>query len=198
MKTFISRRTLLRDAAMVAAGVVAGRALPHTALWSSAFAADAKQGGAEQRLRELGVELPPVSKPLAVYVPSVQVGETLYVSGTGPRKADGSGFITGKVGRELSLDEAQAAARLTGLNILSIVRNALGSLDKVERLVKVLGMVNCTTDFTDQPLVVNGFSELMVEVFGEEAGKAARSAVGMGSLPGNIPIEIEAIFQVRQ
>lgn len=196
MKTLISRRTLLRDALLVTTGAVAGQALWHGSMWSDSLAADEREKGAEQRLRDLGIELPPVSKPLAVYVPTVQVGDTLYSSGTGPRKADGQ-FITGKVGQELTLEEGRAAARLTGLNILSSVRDALGSLDNVVRLVKVLGMVNCTPDFTSQPLVVNGFSELMVEVFGETAGKGARSAVGMGSLPGNIPVEIEAIFQVR-
>ncbi len=103
----------------------------------------------------------------------------------------------GKVGGELTLEQGYAAARLVGLNVLASVRNTVESLDKVVRLVKVLGMVNCTRDFTKQPQVINGFSELMVQVFGETNGKAARSAVGMASLPSNIPVEIEAIFQVR-
>jgi len=197
MKSLITRRALLRDAMLVTAGAAASQALPYVSLLSSTSAADESTGSAEARLRELGIELPPVSTPLAVYVPTVRVGDTLYASGNGPRKAEGSGFVTGKVGKDMNLEEAQAAARLTGLNILSTVRDALGSLDNVVRLVKVLGMVNCTTDFTQQPLVINGFSQLMVDVFGEEAGKGARSAVGMGSLPGNIPVEIEAIFQVR-
>ena len=102
-----------------------------------------------------------------------------------------------KWGSQLTLKQGYAAARLTGLNVLSTVRSTLGSLDKVVRLVKVLGMVNCTPEFTKQPQVINGFSELMVQVFGEHSGKAARSAVGMGALPSNIPVEIEAIFEVR-
>ena len=106
-------------------------------------------------------------------------------------------MIQGKVGSDLSLEQGYAAARVVGLNVLSTVRSTLGSLDKVVRLVKVLGMVNCTSEFAQQPQVINGFSELVVEVFGEQSGKGARSAVGMGSLPSNIPVEIEAIFQVR-
>jgi enamine deaminase RidA (YjgF/YER057c/UK114 family) len=120
----------------------------------------------------------------------------LYASGHGPRQSDGT-LIQGKVGRELSLEQGYAAARLVGLNVLSSVRSTLGSLDPVVRLVKVLGMVNCTPEFTQHPQVINGFSELMVEVFGEQAGKGARSAVGMSSLPSDIAVEIEAIFEVR-
>ena len=121
----------------------------------------------------------------------------LYASGHGPRKADGT-LIQGKVGNELNLKEGYAAARLVGLNVLSTVRATLGSLNEVVQLVKVLGMVNSTPDFTKHPQVINGFSELMVQVFGEKAGKGARSAVGMGSLPSGIAVEIEAIFQVRR
>jgi len=145
----------------------------------------------EQRLQELGLELPPAPDPVAVYVTWVRTGDLLFTSGHGP---DGA---RGKVGAELTLEEGYAAARNTGLRILSTVRSALGTLDGVSRLVKVTGMVNCTTDFTRQPQVVNGFSELMVDVFGEEAGKGARSAVGMGSLPSDIPVEIEAVFEVN-
>ena len=129
-------------------------------------------------------------------MPAVRVGNTLYASGHGPRAADGK-LVQGKVGGELTLEQGYAAARLVGLNMLASVRDTLESLDKVVRLVKVLGMVNCTPEFTKQPQVINGFSELMVQVFGERNGKAARSAVGMASLPGNIPVEIEAIFEVR-
>jgi enamine deaminase RidA (YjgF/YER057c/UK114 family) len=132
---------------------------------------------------------------MATYRSSVRVGNILYVSGTGPFRGDGT-VIKGKVGVDLNTEEARLAARVVGLNVLSTVRSALGSLDKVVRIVKVLGMVNATLDFEEQPQVINGFSDLMVEVFGEESGKGGRSAVGMGSLPQNIPVEIEAIFEV--
>ena len=150
---------------------------------------------AEQRLEELNIQLPDAPQPVAIYRPAVQVGNLLFVSGHGPNRADGT-QITGKVGVELTTDEAKEAARVTGLCILSTVRNTLGSLDRVVRVVKVLGMVNATPDFGEQPQVINGFSELMMEVFGDP-GKGARSAVGMGSLPGNIPVEVEAIFEVE-
>lgn len=150
---------------------------------------------AEQRLEELNIQLPDAPQPVAIYRPAVQVGNLLFVSGHGPNRADGT-QITGKVGVELTAEEAKEAARVTGLCILSTVRNSLGSLDRVVRVVKVLGMVNATPDFGEQPQVINGFSELMMEVFGDP-GKGARSAVGMGSLPGNIPVEVEAIFEVE-
>jgi enamine deaminase RidA (YjgF/YER057c/UK114 family) len=150
---------------------------------------------AEQRLEELNIQLPDAPQPVAIYRPAVQVGNLLFVSGHGPTRVDGT-QITGKVGVELTIEEAKEAARVTGLAILSTVRNTLGSLDRVVRVVKVLGMVNATPDFTEQPQVINGFSELMMEVFGDP-GKGARSAVGMGSLPGNIPVEVEAIFEVE-
>jgi enamine deaminase RidA (YjgF/YER057c/UK114 family) len=151
--------------------------------------------GAEARLAELKLELPPAPSPVATYVTAVRHGDLLYVSGHGPLRPDKT-LITGKVGVELDVAQGQAAARQTGLAILATVRSQLGSLDKVTRLIKVLGMVNSTLEFTDHPKVINGFSDLMVEVFGEP-GKGARSAVGMGSLPGNISVEIEAIFQVK-
>ena len=150
---------------------------------------------AEQRLEELNIQLPDAPQPVAIYRPAVQVGNLLFVSGHGPNRADGT-QITGKVGVELTIEEAKEAARVTGLCILSTVRNTLGSLDRVVRVVKVLGMVNATPDFGEQPQVINGFSELMMEVFGDP-GKGARSAVGMGSLPGNIPVEVEAIFEIE-
>lgn len=151
--------------------------------------------GAEAKLTELNLQLPPPPEPVATYVPAVQCGNLLYVSGHGPLRADGS-QVRGQVGAELDIDEGRAAARLVGLGVLSTVRNALGSLDRVVRLVKVLGMVNAAPGFTDHPQVINGFSDLMVEVFGA-SGKGARSAVGMGSLPMNIPVEVEAVFEVR-
>jgi enamine deaminase RidA (YjgF/YER057c/UK114 family) len=150
----------------------------------------------ETRLQELHLKLPDPPKPVAKYKTAVLVGNILYVSGHGPAKLDDKSPVAGRVGADLTLDQGKESARLVGLNILSTVRNALGSLDKVKRLVKTLGMVNCTADFKDQPRVINGFSELMAEIFGEESGVGARSAVGMGSLPGNIPVEIECIFEV--
>jgi enamine deaminase RidA (YjgF/YER057c/UK114 family) len=154
-----------------------------------------KQMGAEARIKELKLELPAPPKPLATYLPAVQVGNLLFVSGHGPLKTDGK-MISGKVGADMTSDQGKDAARVTGLAILSTVRNTLGSLDRVLRLVKVLGMVNSTPDFKDHPQIINGFSDLMVEVFGD-VGKGARSAVGMGSLPGNIAVEVEAIFEVH-
>ncbi|MCS7015105.1 MAG: RidA family protein [Gemmatales bacterium] len=151
----------------------------------------------EKRLQELHLTLPPPPKPVAVYKPAVLVGNILYVSGHGPLTPEGKIGICGKVGADLTLEQGYQAARQVGLAILSTVRNTLGSLDKVKRLVKTLGMVNSTPDFRDHPKVINGFSELMAEVFGQEAGIGARSAVGMGSLPNNIAVEIECIFEVQ-
>lgn len=154
----------------------------------------AQQGGAEQRLRQLGIELPEPQQPSATLVPAVISGNLLFVSGHGPR-----GFTpsSGKLGADMTAEQGAEAARAAAINVLATVRNALGSLDRVARVVKILGMVNSTPDFTNQPRVVNGFSELMIQVFGEENGKAARSAVGMASLPAGWPVEIEAIFEIR-
>ncbi|AMV40438.1 RidA family protein [Planctomyces sp. SH-PL62] len=151
--------------------------------------------GAEERLAALKLELPAAPKPVATYVTALRVGEFLYVSGHGPLKSDGS-LIVGKVGVDLNLAAGVVAARQTGLAILATLRDHLGSLDKVVRLVKTLGLVNCPADYQDQPKVINGYSDLMRDVFGE-AGVGARSAVGAGSLPGGIAVEIEAIFQVK-
>jgi enamine deaminase RidA (YjgF/YER057c/UK114 family) len=151
--------------------------------------------GAEARIQELALDLPPAPKPVATYLTAVRLGDLLYVSGHGPFKSDGS-LIIGRLGQDMDIPAGAAAARQTGLAILATLRTHLGSLDKVVRLIKVLGMVNSTPEFGDQPLVINGFSDLMVEVFGE-AGKGARSAIGMGALPKGIAVEIEAIFQVR-
>ena len=150
----------------------------------------------EARIAELKLELPPAPKPVAVYKPVVVVGGLAYVSGHGPLKSDKS-LITGRVGADLDLNAGKAAARQVGLAILSTLRAQLGSLDKVKRLIKVLGMVNSTPDFKDHPAVINGFSELIVEIWGPENGMGARSAVGMGSLPGNIAVEVEAIFELN-
>jgi len=150
---------------------------------------------AEARLAELKLELPSAPKPVAVYRPLVICGNLAYVSGHGPLKADKT-MMTGRVGQDLDLEAGKAAARQTGLAILATLRSVLGSLDRVKRVVKVLGMVNCTPDFRDHPQVINGCSELFRDVFGPENGIGARSAVGMGSLPGNIAVEIEAVFEI--
>ncbi len=149
----------------------------------------------ESRLDELKLELPPAPKPVAVYKPLVVCGNLAYLSGHGPLKPDKT-LITGRVGADLDLDAGKAAARQTGLAILATLRGELGSLDRVKRVIKVLGMVNCTPDFLDHPKVINGCSELFADVFGKENGIGARSAVGMGSLPGNIAVEIEAVFAI--
>ncbi len=149
----------------------------------------------ETRVQELHLTLPPAPKPVAKYKTAVRIGNVLYVSGHGPLKEDRS-LIVGKVGKDLNGEQGKAAARQVGLAILSTVKATLGSLDKVKRLIKTLGLVNCTDDYKDQPQVINGFSELMADVFGEEAGVGARSAIGTNSLPGNISVEIECIFEV--
>ncbi len=151
---------------------------------------------AEQRLAELQLQLPPAPKPIAVYKPVVVVGNIAYVSGHGPVRLDGS-LIQGVVGRDLSLDAGKAAARQVGLAMLANLRGHFGSLDRIQRIVKTLGMVNSAPDFYEHPKVINGFSELMAEVFGPDHGIGARSAVGMGPLPGNIAVEVEAIFELK-
>jgi enamine deaminase RidA (YjgF/YER057c/UK114 family) len=150
----------------------------------------------EAKITELGIKLSEPSAPVANYVNAVRTGNLIFLSGKGPKKADGEN-ITGKLGADLSIEQGYKAARITGINQLSVLKAELGNLNKVKRIVKVLGMVNCTPDFTDQPKVVNGYSDLMVEVFGER-GKHARAAVGMGSLPGNIAIEVEMIVEVEE
>lgn len=146
------------------------------------------------RLAALGLTLPPAPSPVATYVPFVREGGMVYLSGQGPREADGS-FRTGKVGAEISIDQAYDDAKLTGLNLLSVLHQAIGDLSRVRRVVKLLGMVNAVPDFRSHPKVINGCSDLLVEVFGEK-GRHARSAVGLGSLPENITVEIEAIIAV--
>jgi enamine deaminase RidA (YjgF/YER057c/UK114 family) len=149
----------------------------------------------ESRVKELGLVLPPAPKPVAKYKTALKLGTRLLISGHGPLKADKT-MITGRVGASLGIEEGKAAARQVGLAILATTREALGSLDKVKRLVKALGMVNATPEFRDHPQVINGFSELMAEVFGDDAGVGTRSAVGMGSLPNDIAVEIECEFEV--
>jgi enamine deaminase RidA (YjgF/YER057c/UK114 family) len=151
---------------------------------------------AEARITELGITLPQPPKPLGNYVPGVRVGNLLFLSGHGPIRVEGRPAPRGKVGRDLSTEDGYKAAREVGINLLGSARALLGSLDKVKRVVKVLGMVNSAEGFGDQPQVINGFSDLMVEVFGEN-GRHARSAVGMAELPTGIPVEIEMILEVE-
>ena len=150
----------------------------------------------ESKINELGLELPPAPKPMGVYKPVLVIGNFLYVSGQGPLKPDGT-LIKGKVGNELSMEEGKLAARQVGLAMLSTIKANIGDLSKIKRLVKVLGMVNSSPDFDQHPSVINGFSELMADVFGEDNGVGVRSAVGM-ILPGNIAVEIEAMFELYQ
>ena len=153
--------------------------------------------GAEAQLKEKNITLPRPPVPLANYIGAVRVGTLLFVSGHGPLGADGKPSVLGKLGHDLSVEQGYKAARVVGLNVLATVRANLGSLDKVKRVVKVLGMVNSDEGFKDQPKVINGFSDLIVEVFGEAIGKHARSAVGMAALPNGIPVEIEMILEVE-
>ncbi len=150
----------------------------------------------DARLKELDLTLPSPGRPMARYKMAVRAGNMLYVSGHGPVKITPQTPVTGRCGDDLTLEQGKESARAVGLSILATVRDQLGSLDRVKRLVKTLGMVNSTPDFGQHPAVINGFSELMADVFGEDAGVGARSAVGM-ALPGNIAVEIEAIFEVE-
>lgn len=149
----------------------------------------------EQTLAALGIQLPPVTPPVATYVNAVRSGNLLFLSGKGPNRPDGS-LVTGKLGQDLDLAEGAEAARLTAIQHLAVLKDELGELSRVKRIVKVLGMVNSAPDFGDQPKVINGYSDLMVAVFGDR-GRHARSAVGMGALPGNIAVEVELIVEVE-
>ena len=150
----------------------------------------------ESRLEHLGISLPAEPVPIANYVPGVRTGNLVYLSGLGPASRPDGTAPSGKVGRDLTTEEGYEAARLTGINILARMKGELGDLDKVRRVVKLLGMVNSAPDFNQQPAVVNGCSDLLVEVFGDR-GRHARSAVGMVSLPNDIPVEIEVIIEVE-
>ena len=149
----------------------------------------------KDRLTELGITLPTVPEPMGNYVHAVRTGNLLFLSGKGPTKAEG-GVSTGKVGNDVTLEQGYQDARSVGITLLAVMENELGSLDSVTRIVKVLGMVNSAPDFIDHPKVINGCSDLFVEVFGDK-GRHARSAVGMGALPGNITVEIEVIVEVE-
>ena len=151
--------------------------------------------GAEDNVKKLGLDLSHAAAPVANYVPAVTTGKLVFLSGNGPTQADGS-MMRGKVGSNLDIEQACEAARLVGIQLLAALREHVGSLDNVSRVVKLLGMVNAVPDFEDHPKVINGCSDLLIEVFGEN-GKHARSAVGMGSLPGQIPVEIEMIVEIK-
>jgi enamine deaminase RidA (YjgF/YER057c/UK114 family) len=150
---------------------------------------------AEEQLLALGWSLPPAPSPKGVYKPCLVDGKHLYLSGHGPVKDDKS-LIIGRIGKELDIEQGKLAARQVGLAMLSTIRTYMGSLNKIHRVIKILGMVNCTTDFEHHPYVINGCSELFAAIWGEENGIGVRSAVGFGSLPENIPVEIEAIFEL--
>jgi len=150
---------------------------------------------AEERFKKLGLKLPPAPAPLGVYKPYLIDGKYLYLSGHGPVREDKT-LIIGRIGSELNMEEGKLAARQVGLTMLSTICTHIGSLDKIKRVIKVLGMVNCTPDFERHPYVINGCSELFAAIWGEENGIGVRSAVGFGSLPDNIPVEIEAMFEL--
>jgi enamine deaminase RidA (YjgF/YER057c/UK114 family) len=181
---YINRRTAL------AAGLASASLISST----GAFAQGAPAGSAEERLRQLGIELPKVAPPVANYIPAARVGNIIFLAGTGPLNPDGS-RPQGKVGRDVTLEQANQHARNVGIQLLAALREATGSLDKVVRIGRVFGMVNAAPDFTEHPKVINGCSDLFVEVFGDR-GRHARCAVGMGSLPFNMTVEIEALVEV--
>ena len=151
---------------------------------------------AEERLTKLGIELPPAPKPIGLYKPIVVVGSVAYLSGHGPLKSDGT-LIVGRVGEDMTLEEGQAAARQTALAMLATLRFALGTLDRVTRVVKLLGLVRCTDKFEQQPQVINGCSQMFADIFGPDLGIGARSALGTNALPGGIATEIEGIFEIQ-
>jgi len=192
----VNRRRFLDSGAWLVFGAAGGLVLERVfSLGEPAVAREGASESPEERLRERKIELPTLGKPEG-YVPAVRSGNLLFVSGYEPQKADGTPFV-GKLGRDLGAKEGAEAARSVALLMLSVVRSELGSLDKVVRLVKTFGMVNCMPDFTQTPQVINGFNDLLVEVFGERYGRGARSAVGMNSLPNGSAVEIEAIFQIQ-
>ena|SRR5436190_6102966 len=195
MTSLFNRRLFLERVALLAGGAAGG--LVFSSGLGNVGAQDRPTHNAEDKLRELKIELPVIPKSTAsLIVPCVRVGDILYVSGHTPVTADGKNVV-GRLGADMDVKQGYDAARLVALRVLSIVRGELGSLDRVVRVVKTLGMVNCMPDFTQTPAVVNGFSELFVQLFGDAAGKGARSAVGMAALPGGVPVEVEVILQVK-
>ena len=196
----LKRSTFIKLGSMTAVGSIA--AIPtllnscNSATGSSGVICSASGIDHEQRIIDLGLVLPSAPKPVGMFKPVLISGNLLYVSGQGPNLPDGTQII-GKVGSDLTLEEGKLAARQVGLTMISTIKEHFGDLNKICRLIKTLGMVNCTMDFQQQPAVINGFSELIAEIFGEENGIGVRSAVGMVSLPSNIPVEVEAIFELK-
>ena len=192
----MKRSAFIKWGGLAAVNAAAIPALFHSCKHETASAGAGCDGADhEQRIKDLGLVLPPVTKPLGIYKPALVSGNMLYVSGQGPVLPDGS-LITGKVGADLSLEEGQMAARQAGLTMISVIKEYFGDLNRICRLIKTLGMVNCTMDFHQQPAVINGFSGLMAEIFGEDNGIGVRSAVGM-MLPSNIAVEVEAVFELH-
>jgi enamine deaminase RidA (YjgF/YER057c/UK114 family) len=189
----MDRRRFLERFALVTGGIAGGFLM---GTGPGSFAQDKPLHHAEEQLKKLNIELPVIPKTPSLIVGCVRVGDLLFLSGQVPVGPDGK-LIAGKLGADMDVKQGHEAARNVGLRSLSVARTELGSLDRVVRVVKALGMVNCTPDFTQTPAVVNGFSELFIQVFGEEAGKGARSAVGMAALPGGVPVEVEVILQVK-
>ena len=188
------RRTFL-SGTLLGVGALSGSALAGAARSAEAAIAAVTGGSnAEQRLRELGIRLPEVDMQQSAIVPAVEVGNLLFVSGHGPRGEDGN-YIIGKVGAELTAEQGTAAARACAMTMMAALRMQLGSLDRITRVVKALGMVNSAPTFTGQPAVVNGFSNAWIELLGDR-GRGARSAVGVASLPQNWAVEVEAIFEI--
>lgn len=184
----VSRRTLMHSATLGAAGVMLGE--------GSAAAMAKSSGSVERRLRELGVVLPPAAAAVATYAPYRTVGELVYIAGQGPASLDDA-KVFGKLGRDLTIEEGAHAARMTALSVLAQAKAACGGdLDRVVQWVQLTGYVNCTDDFKEQPKVVNGATDLLVDVFGEK-GLPARAAIGVNALPFNIAIEVESVFQIR-
>ena len=196
MERLFDRRRFLERTALVAGGL-AGGFLLSSGSESRSIAQEKAMPSAEEQLKALKIELPVIPKtPGSLILPCVRTGDLLFVSGHTPVGPDGKNIV-GKLGQDMDVKQGAEAARIVALRVLSVVRAELGSLDRVVKVVKALGMVNCTPDFTQSPAVINGFSELLIQVFGEAAGKAARSAVGMASLPGGVPVEVEVILQVK-
>ena len=193
LETTTTRRRFFGGAATATLGLL----MPHESAGFTTSPAARQEASPEARLRRLGIELPPAPQPVATYVPTVVVGNMLYVAGHTPRRPDGSPGYQGKVGEDFTVEEAYKAARVSGINILSTVRNTLGSLDRVARLVRTFGMVNAVPNFGQHPQVINGCSDLLVEIFGPDAGKGTRAAVGMGSLPFGMAVEIETFWEIR-
>ena len=188
--TFMSLKTNFHTCLLLAAALLFF-AVPAFSQQPAAAPADP-----EQELQRLGIQLPKPTQPIANYVKYVRVGNLVFLSGHGPSRPDGTS-VTGKLGSDLSIEQGYEAARLTGISLIATLKDAVGGdLKKVKRVVKVLGLVNCTDTFTDQPRVINGFSDLMTAVFGA-AGKHARSAVGTNALPGGIAVEIEMVVEVE-